>query len=171
MTTHRRTSRPRKSAKHTRALQSRVIVGEIVKITECRRGRLHIRLSPRKVESSQTPASIVNIERLAIYDGVLLVGPRVSCCSMWTGAGCVRSGEHGLGSDSYALESRCRWVTGRAQWEDPELEVVEDVLQVATTLHDMDRGESVRNSLGGDSGTAARTHAQCSRRPTPSPNL
>ena len=145
-------------------------MGEIVKITECRRGRLHIRLSPRKVESSQTTASIVNIER----HGVLLVGPRVSWrqhCSMWTGAGCVRSGEHGLGSDSYALESRRRWVTGRARWEDPELEVVEEVLHVATTLHDMDRGESVRNSLGGDSGTAARTHAQCSRRPTPSPNL
>ena len=42
-------------------------------------------------------------------------------------------------------------MTGRARWEDPELEVVEEVLHVATTLHDMDRGESVRNSLGGDS--------------------
>ena len=121
-------------------------MGEIVKITECRRGRLHIRLSPRKVESSQTTASIVNIER----HGVLLVGPRVSWrqhCSMLTGAGCVRSGEHGLGSDSYALESRRRWVTGRARWEDPELEVVEEALHVATTLHDMDGGESVRNSF------------------------
>ena len=42
-------------------------------------------------------------------------------------------------------------MTGKARWEDPELEVVEEVLHVATTLHDMDRGESVRNSLGGDS--------------------
>ena len=103
---HLRTRRPRKSAKHTRALQSRVIAGGLVKMAECRRGRLHIRLSPRQVdyESSQTTASIVNIER----HGVLLVGPRVSWrqhCSMWTGAGCVRSGEHGLGSDSYCTHS------------------------------------------------------------------
>jgi len=56
-----------------------------------------------------------------------------------------------VGLESYAVESRRRGVTDRTRSEDFELEVVEEVLHVATTLRDMGRGESVRNSLGGDS--------------------
>ena len=42
-------------------------------------------------------------------------------------------------------------MTDRTRSKDFKLEEVEEVLHVATTLRDMDRGESVRNSLGGDS--------------------
>ena len=67
-----------------------------------------------------------------------------------------------MGLESYALESRQRGLTNRARSEDSELEVVEDVLHVATTLRDMGRGENVRNGVGGEQ-TAARTNAQCER--------
>jgi hypothetical protein len=65
-----------------------------------------------------------------------------------------------VGLESYALESRRRGVTDRTRSEDTEHEVIEEVLQVATTLRDMGRGENVRNGVGGEQ-TAVRTHAQC----------
>ena len=51
-------------------------------------------------------------------------------------------------------------MTGRARWEDPEVEVVEEVLHVATTLHDMDGGESVRNSFWRGLGVRQRVCAR-----------
>ena len=56
-----------------------------------------------------------------------------------------------MGIESYALESRRRGVTDRTRSEDIEHEVIKEVLQVATTLRDMGRGENVRNGVGGDS--------------------
>ena len=55
-----------------------------------------------------------------------------------------------MGLESYALESRRRGVTDRTQSEDTGHEEVEEVLKVAATLHDMGRGENVRNGVGGD---------------------
>ena len=55
-----------------------------------------------------------------------------------------------MGLESYALKSRRRGVTDRTQSEDTGHEEVKQVLNVATTLHDMGRGENVRTSVGGD---------------------
>jgi len=51
-------------------------------------------------------------------------------------------------SDSYALESRRRLggETGRTRLEDPEHDVVDEVMYAATTLRDMGRGERMRAS-------------------------
>jgi len=56
-----------------------------------------------------------------------------------------------MGLESYALESRRRGVIDRTQSEDIGHEEVEEVLNVANTLHDMGRGRHVRNSSGAGS--------------------
>ena len=62
-----------------------------------------------------------------------------------------------MGLESYALESRRRGVTDRTQSEDTGHEEVEEVLNVATTLHNMGR---VRNSSGAGSADGS-AHPRC----------